>query len=34
MQENEFEKDMRQKMDAWQLQPAEEVWQKIKEEVI
>lgn len=33
MQENEFEKDMRQKMDAWQLHPAEEVWQKIKEEV-
>ncbi len=33
MQENEFEKDMRQKMEALQLQPAEEVWQKIKAEV-
>jgi len=33
MQENEFEKNLQQKMEALQVQPSEESWQKIKAEV-
>jgi len=33
MQENEFEKKLQQKMDELQVQPAEELWPKIKAEV-
>lgn len=33
MQENEFEKNLQQKMQALQVQPSEESWQKIKIEV-
>ncbi|MES2847497.1 MAG: hypothetical protein V4685_00455 [Bacteroidota bacterium] len=33
MQENEFEKKLQQKMEALQVQPTGEVWEKIKEQV-
>jgi hypothetical protein len=33
MQENEFEKKLQQKMDRLQVQPAEEVWQRIEAQV-
>lgn len=33
MQENEFEKKVQQKLDALQVQPTDEVWQKIKVQV-
>lgn len=33
MQENEFERKLQQKLETLQVQPAEEVWQRVKEQV-